>query len=50
MNYLFMGDFVDRGFNSVETLLLLISLKVRNLKENMRITIVFYSLSRFLYR
>jgi hypothetical protein len=30
VNYLFMGDFVDRGFNSVETLLLLITLKVRN--------------------
>ena len=29
-NYLFLGDFVDRGFYSVETFLLLLALKVRD--------------------
>ena len=32
-NYLFMGDFVDRGFYSVETFLLLLALKVRESEQ-----------------
>lgn len=33
-NYLFMGDFVDRGFYSVETFLLLLALKVRTILKS----------------
>lgn len=36
-NYLFMGDFVDRGYYSVETFLLLLALKV---SSNLRLIVL----------
>lgn len=36
-NYLFLGDYVDRGFNSVETMSYILTLKV---KHKDRITIL----------
>ena len=39
-NYLFMGDFVDRGFYSVETFLLLLALKVRLASQISRLVVV----------
>ena len=47
-NYLFIGDFVDRGFYSVETFLLLLALKVRYI-ESLILFLTFISCFSFVF-